>query len=334
MTLSIQGAYYRSIAALACRLGPRGLESLAGILASVRFAGNGKLNRIYLGHLERVFPNLDGAGLRRILKGYWRVHQRAFLGLFYSRRFTRSSLPGLVDLRNREALDRAVSSGRGVLLLVPHFGDERSLHILLAIMGYPMHVISSRYRGAPSVLREARLSVSRRWHHVAFPDQPVGWLYEALERGEVVQISPTAYGGPRGHWVSSFGVPVLASSTPARIARSTGCRLVVASNRVLPGMRYSIDLREFRPERLDAAGTGRLFSLYRELGEKYPEQYNWMNLVIRHRETNTIARLGYIPQDESVLEAEADPSDWDPRLVQDRYTLSSIPSGAGSALPE
>ncbi len=333
-TLSIQGTYYRSIAALAGRLDPGGLERLAAILASVRFATNGRQNRIYLGHLERVFPELDRSGLRRILKGYWRVHQRAFLGLFYSRRFTKSSLPELVVLENREVLDRAVSSGRGVLLLVPHFGDERSLHILLAIMGYPMHVISSRYSGAPSSLREARLSVSRRWHHVAFPDQPVGWLYKAIERGEVVQISPTAYGGPRGHWVSSFGVPVLASSTPVRIARSTGCRLVVASNRVLPGLRYSIDFQEFGPDSLDARGTGQLFSLYRRLGEEYPEQYNWMNLVIRHRESNTIARLGYIPQDESTLEKEAAPSDWDPRLVQDPYTLSSVSSGAASALPE
>lgn len=319
---------------MACRLGPCGLESLAGILASVRFAGNRKLNRVYLGHLERIFPKLDSRGLRRILKGYWRVHQRAFLGLFYSRRFTRSFLTGVVDLENREVLDRGVSSGKGVLLLVPHFGDERTLHILLAIMGYPMHVISSRYRSAPSALREARLSVSRLWHHVAFPDQPVGWLYEALARGEVVQMSPTAYGGPRGHWVSSFGVPVLASSTPVRIARSTGCRLVVGTNRVLPEMRYSVSFHDFRPENLDADGTGSLFSLYRELGEKYPEQYNWMNLVIRHRETNTMARLGYIPRDESVLEAEAVPSDWDPRLVQDPYTVSSISSAAASAPPE
>lgn len=333
-TLSIQGAYYRTIEALACRLGPGGLENLAGILASIRFAGNGRMNRVYLGHLERIFPELDRTGLRKVLKGYWRVHQRAFLGLFYSRRFSKSSLPGLVSLENREGLDSAVSGGKGVLLLVPHFGDERSLHILLAIMGYPMHVISSRYPGAPSILREARLSVSRRWHHVAFPDQPIGWLYEALARGEVVQISPTAYGGPKGHWVSSFDVPVLASSTPVRLARSTGCRMVVASNSILPGMRYRISFREFRPDSLDAAGTGRLFSLYQEMGKKSPEQYNWMNLVIRHRETNTIARLGYIPQEESVLEAGAAPSDWDPRLVQDPHTLSSISSGAESSLPE
>lgn len=305
---------------------------MAGMLARIRLLGNRKLNRVYLGHLHRIFPDKGSEELKRLLAGYWRVHQRAFLGLFYSRRFSHSYIEGLVETANIQVLDNAVSEGRGVLLLVPHFGDERMLHILLAIMGYRIHVISSRYEGAPEILRQARLGVSERWHHVAFPDQPVGWLYEALGKGEVVQISPTAYGGPRGHWVWSFGVPVLASSTPVRIAASTGCRLVTAWNRVLPGMRYEMGFSEFHPSSLDVRGTAELFSSYGDLARNYPEQYSWMNTVIRHRESNTIARLGRIPADERELEAETDPADWDPENVPDPQMLSSISSGADSAL--
>ncbi len=272
--------------------------------------------------------------LRSILKGYWRVHQRALLGLFYSGRFNRENVPGIVSWENRDLLDEAVKEGKGVLLLVPHFGDERTLHILLAISGYSMHVISSRYADAPEILKEARLKVSRRWHHVAFPDEPLRWAYDAIERGEVIQISPTGWGGSKGHWVESFGVPVLASSTPVRLAKSRGCRMLIAYNCVLPGMKYHIAFQRFDPERLDASGTGQLFSKFEAIGKQYPEQYNWMNLVIRHRETNTIARLGYIPKKESVVEAAAVHADWDPENIKEFQTVSSISGSPGSARAE
>ncbi|MCD4700322.1 MAG: lysophospholipid acyltransferase family protein [Candidatus Aegiribacteria sp.] len=286
------------------------------------------MNGVYLGHLSRVFPETSETRLRNLLKGYWRVHQRALLGLFYSARLSRANVPGIVCWENRDLLDEAVKEGKGVLLLVPHFGDERTLHILLAITGYTMHVISSRYADAPEILKEARLKVSRRWHHVAFPDEPLRWLYDAIERGEVIQISPTGWGGLKGHWVKSFGVPVLASSTPVRLAKSTGCRLLIAYNRVLPGMKYHIAFHRFDPESLDITGTEQLFSNYEAIAKQYPEQYNWMNLVIRHRETNTIVRLGSIPTEESVVEATAVHADWDATNIKDFQTASSI-----SALP-
>lgn len=320
----LRGAYYRIISLLAGLSGPSGLERLAGVFARVRYAGNGRLKAAYLGHLARIFPGRDAAGLRRILREYWRVHQRAFLGLFHSRRFNADNIGGFTEWTGRELLDEAVSAGRGVLLLTPHFGDERTLHILLAISGYRMHVVSSRYADAPEFLRRARLSVSRKWHHVAFPDEPLAWLFKALERGEVVQISPTGYGGPGGHWVMSFGVPVLVSSSPVRIAALSGCRLMTAFNRALPGMRYHLSLEGFDPGRLDESGTARLVERFERMALLYPEQYNWMNLVIRHRETNTISRLGGIPRDESVLEAEAVPSDWDPANVRPFQSVSSI----------
>ncbi len=282
------------------------------------------MNSVYLGHLSRIFPDLNKSELRSLLGKYWRVHQRALLGLFYSERFSPENLRTMLLWKNREILDEAVEERKGVLLLVPHFGDERTLHILLAMAGYQMHVISSRYADAPEIVSKKRLSVSRRWHHVAFPDEPLRWMYDAIAKGEVIQISPTAWGGPKGHWVESFGVPVLASSTPVRLALSTGCRLVVACNRVLPGQKYEISFHRFDPDYMDIRGTGQLFRMYEAIAREYPAQYSWMNLVIRHRETNTIARLGHIPKEESVVEAAAVQEDWNPANIQNFQSVSSI----------
>ena len=319
-----RGTYYSFISCLTKLTGFRGAELLAGILSSLRYACNRKRNRVYLGHLARVFPGKSDHDLATLLKHYWRVHQRAFLGLFFSGRFHSINTPARVELVNVSLLDTALEEGNGVLLLVPHFGDERMLHILLAILGYPMHTISSRYADAPDAVRKARLSVSTKLHHVAFPDDDPRWIYEILKKGEIIQISPTAWGGSKGHWVNSFGVPVLASSTPLRLAKSTGCKLLIACNHALPGVRYRITFQCFDPEHFDSRGTADLFSRFEILGKDNPDQYNWMNLVIRHRETNTMARLGGIPREEKDVESLAIESDWDPYNIRDFHSVSSL----------
>lgn len=323
----LRSAYYLSISGITRAVGFRGAEPMAGLMSAVRYRANGRKNLAYLGHLERIFPDSDVDWRIQVLKGYWRVHQRAFLGLFHAGRLSPEIIPERVEWENRHLLDEALTEGRGVMLLSPHFGDERTLHILLAMAGYPMHVISSRYPGASDIVRKARLGVSMKWHHVGFPDESPGWIYRALRGNEIVQTSPTAWGGPRGHWVMSFGVPVLASSTPIRLAASTGCRLLVACNHALPGVRYRIAFRSFDPTTLDEAGTGELFGEFDRLGTAHPEQYNWMNLVIRHRETNTMARLGSIPSSEVTLESTVVPADWDPGNIRD-YSEVSLLTGA------
>jgi KDO2-lipid IV(A) lauroyltransferase len=319
-----RGAYYYFVSCLTKLTGFREAEFLTGILSFLRYAGNREQNRVYLGHLARVFPGISGSDLKILLKQYWRVHQRAFLGLFFSGRFQEDNVSERVELENRYLLDEALAEGNGVLLLVPHFGDERMLHILLAILGYPIHIISSRYADAPDIVKKTRLSVSTKWHHVAFPDENPRWIYEAIEKGDLIQISPTAWGGPKGHWVNSFGVPVLASSTPLRLAKSTGCRLLIACNHALPGVRYRIAFQRFDPEYFDSRGTADLFRMFEILGKDHPDQYNWMNLVIRHRETNTIARLGGIPREEKEVESLAIEADWDPENISDFQSVSSL----------
>ncbi|MCD4847553.1 MAG: lysophospholipid acyltransferase family protein [Candidatus Aegiribacteria sp.] len=319
-----RGIYYSFASCLTKLAGFRGAEFLSGILSSLRYSGNREHNRVYLGHLARVFPGMSGSDLKVLLKQYWRVHQRAFLGLFFARSLQEGNAPERVELENRFLLDEALAEGKGVLLLVPHFGDERMLHILLAILGYPLHVISSRYADAADSVKKARLSVSTRWHHVAFPDENPRWIYETIKRGHIIQIAPTAWGGPKGHWVNSFGVPVLASSTPLRLAETTGCKLLVACNYALPGVRYRIVFQSFYPEHFDSRGTADLFRMFEILGKDHPDQYNWMNLVIRHRETNTMARLGGIPREEKKVESLAIESDWDPENICDFQSVSSL----------
>lgn len=321
----MKGLYYTIVRFLAGTWGAVAPESLVRFLAVWRLLQDtirpGGRTRSYLGHLERVFPDADSRRRRSILNTYWQTHQRAMLGLFATGRLGAEGLLPRITWEARSLLDDSIREGSGTLLLAPHFGDERTLHIALAMAGYPMHVISASYEGHPGASRRARLENSMRWHHVAFPDDDPRWMFEALRRNEIIQIAPTAYGGPRGLWVDSFGVPVLGSSTPLRLARATGCRMLIALDWALPGLRYRIEFRPFEATGDAPMDEQRLFDELTRIGREAPGQYNWMNLSIRHRETNTIARLGHIPRDERELEAASVPSDSDPGLVSPADSL-------------
>lgn len=323
----VRGAYYALTGALARSWGRISPETLARVLGFVRYledsAGSGRRG-IYLGHLERILPELPPKGRKTVLKGYWVVHQRAMLGLYLAGDLAARPGKRRVEWKGRELLEGALAARRGVVLLAPHFGDERTLHILLALSGYPVHVISADYSGAPERVRRTRLQTSMRLHHVAFPGENPRWMYRAMEAGEIVQMAPTAYGGPRGIAVSSFGVPVLASATAFRLSDATGCSMLIALNHVLPGLRYRIELLPFSRTGNAEADAQALFDEISTLGRLFPIQYNWMNLAIRHRETNTILRLGRIPSDERELEALALPEDGDPRRISDLGALAAV----------
>lgn len=322
-----RGSYYRLVERLYRTAGGTRPDGLVRLLASVRLAldmvGKGGRRRVYMGHLARIFPSEGQAWRRGVMRSYWMAHQSAMLGLFRASELNPDNLDDCVEWEGREELDGLLARGRGVLLLAPHFGDERTMHIAMALAGYDMHVLSTDYQGAPEEVRRARLSTSVRTHHIAFPSDNPRWMYRALEAGGIVQTAPTGFGGTGGAWVRSFGVPVLAPTTFHRLGEATGCAMMIAVNHILTGLRYRISLSRLDLPVNPSQASQALFDRITGLGTAFPRQYNWMNLAIRHRETNTIARLGFVPGDERVLEREAVPGDDDPCRVRD---LASLPA--------
>jgi KDO2-lipid IV(A) lauroyltransferase len=330
----LRGLYYRFVRLLFGICGFRGSEALAGFMSLLRRTGGAlspsSSSGMYSGHMARIFPDLDETSRKGVVRGFWRTHQRAMLGLFACDRYPAEAMLDRVEWSGRDMLDEALSRGRGVLLLVPHFGDERTLHILLAMAGYPVHVISSGYEDAPGVVRRARLEATRKWHHMGLAGENPRWMYDALGRGDIVQFAPTAYGGPRGTWVELFGAPVLVPSAPARLGGSTGCAMVLGVNHALPGLRYRLEFLPFSPGMEEPGFSSELSGMMEELGRKHPDQYNWMTYCIRHRETNTIFRTGSVPADERELEALSVPGDSSPELVRSlREVKEALAGGSG-----
>lgn len=278
-------------------------------------------------HFRRIFSKLDETAVNGLVREYWHRHNRHTVDLFHLEHFAPGLLEKTVEWSGREHLDEALGKGGGILLLVPHFGDERSMHILMGMAGYPVEVISSRYLGDGEIPRMARLAVGARWNTLHFPDENPRWMYRTLSENHILHYSPTAFGGPTGIWLEMFGVPDLVPSTPWKLFSRTGCRVIFGSCFVLPGMRFRIELE---PLELPDHQTGFTESVMRRVercGLEHPGQYDWKNLVIRHRESNTILRTGEIPHREEVLEKLAVPGDENPENIPDLEKLRTLREG-------
>ncbi len=320
--LSPSSLYYRFLKLLVALSGrPASLEWSSRRLSSLRMAASGNATGLYRLHLKRVFPAKSEEDLDNVLKEYWKTHERNLFSLFLLDREDPSSAIERVSWRDPELLEEARERGSGVLLLVPHYGDERGLHVLLGMHGRRVHVISSRYLDMSPFCRRSRLAPGLRYNEMHFPDENPRWMYRALQENGIIHYGSTAYGGPGGTWTSGFGVPVLVPSAPWKLWKRTGCSVLFAWCTQIQGMGWEIGFRELETPGDPVEFAGVFTAAAEDLARTNPGQYEWKNLAIRHRETNAIVRTGRIPRSEDELESLAVPRDSDPGRIAPEAAL-------------
>jgi len=297
LTRLARTAYYQFFATIAKAILPntKRLFAFGNLLGRMRYhvgyVGKMRSKRWYLRYLREALPHLTEAERRETLKKFWIGHEKSFLELFIMPTLSKENIDAFVQFDGLGILDECLKAGRGVVLAVPHFGDSRLLHIALAIKGYPMNVISSRYDEASARVREILLGPALKWHKVGYPDMSPRWMFSALKNNEILQISPTAFGASKGCWFDFLGGRTLASSSPARLAISTGAPLVPAFIFRLEDDQHRIEIRPpleiehfaDRQQTIDAASV-KLMRIVEEYAIQYPDQFYWMWFVIRRQQ--------------------------------------------------
>jgi KDO2-lipid IV(A) lauroyltransferase len=278
---------------------PRSVRVLSALLGTLRYyvgyVGRGFSRRVYLEHMRAALPGCSERELRRILKSFWRNHQRCFLELFVIPHLVADDVDQWVELRGIEHLEQALKAGRGVVLGVPHYGNERFLHVAMAMRGYPVSVLSAQYDDLPKIAADLRLRASARFHHVGTVGSNLRWMFDRLAHNEIVQIAPTGEAGARGVPVELLGHPIEFASGPARVALRSGAEFVPAFISRGPDDRY---LLEVLPAMVCADAEGnpvealtRAFArLLDERVRRQPEPFDWKWWVIRRKEAEHARR--------------------------------------------
>ncbi len=278
---------------------------LARLLGAVRsrvgYVGRGRNRALYLKTIQQALPGLPPGEREKILLDFWVNHQASFLELFLSPRLTTQALEGWVTFEGLDHLQRAVDSGRGAVLATMHLGDERLLHILLALKGFPIRALSADFAGYGWAARRARLKAAGAFHPLE-TGHAHRWMFRSLAAGEAVFMALSGFGGPRGAWVDLLGRDVLFSSAPARLALRTGAPLLTTVCIRHPD--GSCLVRVDPPLPLDGGAGGNqaihrvtcsLVDRFRPVISAIPGQFNWMWYIIRHLETDP--QIGGIHRD-------------------------------------
>ena len=295
----LQGLHYRNFSFLVKLMG--GLNSaknsyaLAELLGKLRahmgYVGAGWSREKYLKTIRTFFPNVGLSEAEALLKAYWVNHQKRFMELFLVRSLNASNLDKLVKFDGLERLDEALKRGNGVILPVPHIGNERLHHIALAVKGYPMAVISSKYTDHGSYARMIKLEASRQFHEVGHPGDGI-WLLKMFKNNKVLQIAPDAEADANGVIVKFLSQEILLPTGWVRLAYKTEAAIFPSVLlRQQDGRHKLTILPEFKLTIMDDGKVNfkdtvqNYMEIVADIFRDNMDLIDWMNLTVRLEES-------------------------------------------------
>ena len=282
------------------------LAELVGTLRNrVGYLGRGWSRDKYLGTIRSFFPRISDSDEDALLKAYWINHQMRFVELFLTRDLRLDNLACLVEFEGLEHLDRALERGRGVILPVPHIGNERLHHIALAVKGYPVAVISSKYEDHGPYAQRVKIGAAKRFHEVGYPGDSV-WLMRMLKGNRVLQVASTAESDSQGVYVPFLGQEILLPSGWVRLALMTGAAVLPSALlrqedhrhllTILPELQIQGGASKEETRRQNVL---RFMDIVERIYRERPDQIDWMSLTVRLDETRRSREISHANRQQS-----------------------------------
>ena len=214
----------------------------------------------------------DSDEVRPAVKRLVRAYARYLVDLFYSDRLSEAFIRDKVRFKGLENLRAALERGRGAILISGHVGHWELAGMILAKLGFLMHIIALKHRH-PRV--EAVFQARRRKSGVGviLTGSSLKECYRVLGRGEVLGLNVDRLYGGTGERVRFFGTDTLFPSGVNRLAAACG-------SPVLPMFFFMRDNGAFEFEilpPLDTTSGGRPLQDFAKLLERRirqrPEQW-------------------------------------------------------------
>ena len=182
-------------------------------------------------------PGLNGA-LESVARATYRHFGRVLVEFARLPRQART-----VEFPTTEPFDRAIARGRGAIILTAHFGNWELLGSAIAQLGYPMHVVVARQHNdrVGALMDRVRRTGGMR-------PIPAGTgtaeIVKALRRNEFVGIVSDQHAGSGGVQLQFLGRPVMAWTSPARLALRFGAPIIMLFTYRTPQGGYWAEIEE------------------------------------------------------------------------------------------
>jgi KDO2-lipid IV(A) lauroyltransferase len=270
---------YRAVALLTSLPWPW-LRALADALAWAWRRLDARESQVVRRNLALVYPELLPAQRAELHRAVLRTTARQALETL--RLWTRPHAGNLACLRQRhgEALyDAALASGRGVIVVAPHFGNWELLNQWLSSRG-PLAIV---YAPPDSPVGDAfllRVRGADNIRQVRAEGPAVRQLWKVLKDGGAVGILPDQQ--PKlgdGVFAPFFGIQALTMTLVSRLAERTGAIVVFAwCERIGPGLEFALRV-EPAPEGIadpdPVVAATALNAAVERIARRDPAQYQW-----------------------------------------------------------
>ncbi len=258
------------------------LGEAAGRLA---YRIDGRHRAITLENLTRAFPGTySPPEVEALARAVFENLGRTAVDVARSDRLLRGSSPEAVRIDGLTRLQEARRRGKGVLMIVAHFGPWELLPLIAAICYEPVHVVARpldnpRLDDMLTALRE------RGGNRVIRKRDAILAILQALRRGETVGILIDQHISEReGVVVPFFGRPASTVFAPARIAMRSGAAVLPVGIIWEGRGRYRVQIAEEVPVRSSAdlradlvENTARFTAAIEAFIRAHPDHWFWVH---------------------------------------------------------
>ncbi len=262
------------------------LQFLGRQVGRASFHANSRSRRITEANLEVCFP-LWSEGQRRklALDSLVMTGQTLFEIPAIWFRKPEVTKRWIVSISNESLLDDAISTNRGVIVVLPHLGNWELFNAYFYGRRESMTALFQPPEKSwqKSVVERGRKLFGNRM--VATNRRGISSLYRTLGRGGIVTILPDQV-PESGVYAPFFGVQALTDTLTSRLARKTGARIVTAV--VLRRADGLFEVRFARPDpgvysRDVEQSVAAVNRTVEACAGEWPEQYQWEYKRFRKR---------------------------------------------------
>lgn len=201
-------------------------------------------------HILQGSPKSAGDS-ETIVRGVFRNMAKNFYDLFRAQTLDLAEVDRLVKVEGREHLDRALSKGKGLILIAAHFGNIDVVAQVLALWDIP--IVGPAEHLKPEALFQYICSMRANKSFRLIPiDGPLFELFRALRRNEIVALAADRNIAGSGIVVDFFGAPARLPDGYARLSLRTGAPIIVGFSQRLPDNTFAVYLEP--PMELEATG--------------------------------------------------------------------------------